>query len=136
MRLLLDINVLLDVILGRQPWAADAALLLSAIERRVAEGYVASHTITTIYYVVAKARDRRVAAVAVTDLLRIVRVVPMESADFSQALVLGLGGFEDAAQASAGLKIGADYVVTRDEKHFRGGPLPPRTPGEVLALLR
>ncbi len=29
----------------------------------------------------------------------------------------------------------ADFVVTRDEKHVRGSPLPPRSPGEVLALM-
>jgi hypothetical protein len=46
------------------------------------EGYVAGHTITNVHYVVAKAKDRRVAAMAVTDLLRIVLVVPVEAADF------------------------------------------------------
>jgi predicted nucleic acid-binding protein len=135
MKLLLDINVLLDLFLQRHPWDGDAALLLSAVENGRAEGYVAGHTITTVHYVVAKARDRRVAALAVTDLLRIVHVVPVEAADFHQALVLGLSDFEDAVQVAAGLKIGADFVVTRDEKHFRGGPLPPRSPGELLALL-
>ncbi|HLL82793.1 MAG TPA: PIN domain-containing protein [Longimicrobium sp.] len=135
MKLLLDINILLDLFLQRHPWDGEAALLLSAVENGQPEGYVAGHTITTVHYVVARAKDRRVAAMAVTDLLRIVRVVPVEAADFHQALVLGLSDFEDAVQVAAGLKIGADFVVTRDEKHFRGGPLPPRSPREVLALL-
>ena len=135
MKLLLDINVLLDVFLNRQPWVTDAARLLAAVDRGEADGYVAGHTITTVYYLIAKARDRRVAAVAVTDLLRIVKVVPMEAADFHQALVLGLDDFEDAVQVAAGLKVGADYVATRDDKHFRGSPLPARSPGEILAML-
>lgn len=135
MRLLLDINVVLDLFLQRHPWEGEAALLLSAVETGQVKGYVAGHTITTVHYVVAKAKDRRVAAMAVTDLLRIVQVVQVEAADFHQALVLGLSDFEDAVQVAAGLKIGADFVVTRDEKHFRGGPLPPRSAGEILALL-
>jgi predicted nucleic acid-binding protein len=135
MKLLLDINVVLDLFLQRHPWDGEAALLLSAVENGRAVGYVAGHTITTVHYVVAKAKDRRVAAMSVTDLLRIVQVVPVEAADFHQALVLGLSDYEDAVQIAAGLKVGADFVVTRDEKHFRGGPLPPRSPGEVLALL-
>lgn len=133
--LLLDINVLLDLFLQRQPWDAEAALLLSAVENGQAEGYVAGHTITTVHYIIAKAQDRRVAAIAVTDLLRLVRVVPVDATDFHQALVLGLSDFEAAVQVAAGLKVGADFVVTRDEKHFRSGPLPPRSPGEVLALI-
>lgn len=136
MRVLLDINVLLDPLLDRQPWAMDAARLLAAIERGQVEGFMAGHTVTTVHHLVARARDRRTAAVAVTDLLRIMRVVPVETADFAQALVLGLSDFEDAVQVAAGLKAGAEYVVTRDEKHFRGGPLPPRSVAEALALLR
>lgn len=135
MTLLININVLLDMLLDRRPWSGDAARLVAAIENGAADGYIAGHTITTAYYVIAKAKNRRTAALAVTDLLRITKVVPVDAADFHQALVLGLNDFEDAVQVAAGLKVGADYVVTRDEKHFRGGPLEARAPGEILALL-
>ena len=135
MTLPLDINVLLDLFLDRRPWSGDAALVVSAIEQGRADGYVAGHTITTAYYVIARAKDRRTAALAVTELLRILKVVPLDSADFQQALVLGLSDFEDAVQIAAALKVGADYVVTRDEKDFRGGPVEPRSAGEILALL-
>lgn len=135
MKLLLDINVVLDVVLGRAPWAREAALLLSAVEAGRAEGHVAGHTVTTLHHLVARARDRRVAATAVTDLLRIARVVPLGDADFQQALVLGLDDFEDAVQAAAALRIGADALVTRDAKGFRGIPVPVRSAGEVLARL-
>ncbi len=135
MKLLLDINVVLDVVLARRPWVADAALLLSAVEEGRAQGHVAGHTITTVHYIVAKVKDRQTAATAVTDLLRIVRVVPLGDADFQQALVLGLADFEDAVQAAAALGIGADYLVTRNADDFSGIPVPVRTPGEVLALL-
>ncbi len=135
MKLLLDINVVLDVMLARQPWAGEAAALLSAVESGRAECHVAGHTVTTIHSIVARAKGRQVAATAVTDLLRIVRVVPLADADFQQALVLGLGDFEDAVQAAAALRIGADYLITRNAKDFQGLPIQLRTPGEVLALL-
>jgi hypothetical protein len=98
-------------------------------------GFIASHTVTTVHYIVAKGKDKKVAATAVTDLLRIVRVVPLADADFQQALVLGLADFEDAVQAAAALSIGADYLVTRNEKDFQGIPIPVRSAGEVLALI-
>lgn len=135
MKLLLDINVVLDVILARTPWVREAAHLLSAIEEGGAEGYVAGHTITTVHYIVAKEKGRRVAATAVADLLRLVHAVPLGDADFQQALVLGLGDFEDAVQAAAALRIGADYIVTRNEQDFRGISVPVRTAGEVLSLI-
>ena len=73
---------------------------------------------------VARAKDARVAATAVTDLLRRVHMVPLGDADFQQALVLGLSDFEDAVQAAAALKIGADYLVTRNAADFEGIPTP------------
>lgn len=135
MKLLVDINVVLDVILERQPWAAEAAALLAAVEIGRVEGHVAGHTLTTVYYIVAKEKGRADAGRIVTDLLRILRVVPVESVDFHQALVLGLSDFEDAVQAAAGMKVGATYLVTRNPKDFRGAPLDVRSPGEVLTLL-
>lgn len=135
MKLLVDINVVLDVILLRQPWAADASALLSAIEVGRAEGYVAGHTITTAHYITAKEKGRQSAGIVIADLLRILQVVPVEGADFHHALVMGLADFEDAVQVAAGLKIGADYIVTRNEKDFRGALLEPKSAGEILMLL-
>ncbi len=135
MKLLVDINVILDVALGRHPWAGDAASLLSAIETGHAVGFVAGHSITTIHYIVARERGRQVAASAVTDVLRILEVAPIERGDFHQALVLGLSDFEDAVQAAAALKVGADFVVTRNGKDLREAPVEARTPAEILALL-
>jgi predicted nucleic acid-binding protein len=134
-KLLLDINIVLDVILARAPWAGEAAALLSVVEEGRAEGYVAGHTLPTIHYIVAKQTDRQSAAAAVTDLLRLVQVVPLQNADFHQALILGLADFEDAVQAAAALKIGADYLITRNAKDFRGISVPTRSAGELLPLI-
>jgi predicted nucleic acid-binding protein len=135
MKLLLDINVLLDVLLQRDPWAEVAARLLTRIERGEAEGFVAGHTLTTIHYVVSRAGDRQLAAAAVTDLLRFMEVIPVENVDFSQALVLPMEDFDDAVQAAAALKIGVDYIVTRDEKGLGGLSIPSVNSGEILSLL-
>ena len=134
MRLLLDINVLLDVLLHRSPWAEEAAELLTQVELGAADAFVAGHTLTTVHYVVSKARDRDTAAAAITDLLRILSVVPIEKVDFTQALVLPIPDFEDAVQAAAALKIGADYVVTRDARGFRGLQISAVSPTAALSL--
>jgi predicted nucleic acid-binding protein len=134
-RLLLDINVLLDVLLDREPWSEAAATLLAVVESRAAEGFVAPHTLPTIYYVVWQARDRKLASAAVKDLLRILEIAPVTKADFQEALTLSVPDFEDAVQATAALRIGADYLVTRNEKDFRGAPVPSADPATILALL-
>ncbi|MDT8369674.1 MAG: PIN domain-containing protein [Longimicrobiales bacterium] len=136
MRVLLDINILLDVILEREPWHHAAARLLSWIDEGRLHGFVASHTLPTIHYVVTRARDRGIATTAVSDLLRVVDVVPVEKDDLHHALVLPVEDFEDAIQLASGLRIGADYIVTRNEKDFRAGSIPPIEADRLMAVLR
>ena len=84
LKLLMDTNVLLDVVLERKPWVEDATALLDAVAKHRAEGCVAGHVITTVYYVVEHERNRAVAATAVSDLLQLLTVVPLGNADFQR----------------------------------------------------
>ncbi len=133
--LLIDTNVVLDVALERKPWADAATALLDAIAKDRAAGYVAGHAVTTVHYIVERERNRATAATAVSDLLQLLTVVPLGGADFQRVLGLSLRDYEDGVQAAACLQVGADYLVTRNEKDFKGAPVTPRSPGEVLALL-
>jgi predicted nucleic acid-binding protein len=135
LKLLIDTNILLDVVLERKPWVEDATALLDAIAKGQAEGYVASHTIPTVYYVVARARNRAAAATATSDLLQLLTVVPLDNAALQRALALNLKDFEDAAQAAAALEVGADCLVTRNPTDYKGAAVIPRSAGEALALL-
>lgn len=134
--LLIDTNVLLDVVLERKPWVEDATALLDAVAKGQAAGYVASHAIPTVYYVVARERDRAAAATATSDLLQLLTVVPLDNAGFQRALGLGLRDFEDGAQAAACLQVGADRLVTRNTKDYGEAPVTLCTAGEAVALLR
>lgn len=132
MKLLLDINVVLDVVLAREPWVTDAARLLALVERGEHDGWVAAHTVTTVHYLVARARDPRAAVLVVTDLLDIAAVAPVGDAELRRALVLDLPDFEDAVQAACAMAVGADALVTRDAAGFAGLDLPVLTPGAAL----
>ena len=133
--LLLDTNVVLDVILARAPWDAEAVLLFDTIARGRASGWVASHALTTVHYIVEREKGRSAAVTAVGDLLQVVRVVPLDTADFQRALAMRLEDYEDAVQAAACLRIGAEFLVTRNARDFKGAPVDPRSAGEVLAFL-
>ena len=135
LKLLLDTNVILDVVLARAPWDVEAVLLLEAISRGRAAGFVAGHAVTTVHYVVERAKGRAAAVTAVSDLLQLVDVVPLDAADFQRALSFGLRDYEDAVQAAACLRIGADVLVTRNARDFKGAPVRTRSAGETLALL-
>ena len=60
--ILLDTNIVLDLLLGREPWARDAAELLAAVHRRGGRPVVAAHAVTTIFHITARAAGRDRAA--------------------------------------------------------------------------
>jgi hypothetical protein len=71
----------------------------------------------------------------VSDLLELVDVVALGRGEFQRALSLGLADYEDAVQVAAYLTMGADVLVTRNARDFKGAPVVTRSAGEVLALL-
>ncbi|MEO7085595.1 MAG: PIN domain-containing protein [Gemmatimonadaceae bacterium] len=133
--MLIDTNIVLDLVLARAQWANDAALLFDAIARERFRGFLAGHAVTTVHYIVERATNSRTAATAIADLLQILTIVPLDAADFQRALAMNLNDYEDAVQVAACLKVGADFLVTRNQKDFKGGGVATRAPAEVLALL-
>jgi predicted nucleic acid-binding protein len=122
-------------VLGREPWAHDAAQLIEAVARGRARGFLAGHAVSTIHYIVSREKSAAVAATAVADILDLLDVVPLDSADFRRALAMGLKDYEDALQVAACLKAGATWLATRNARDFRGATVAVRSPGELLALL-
>lgn len=133
MKWLLDTNVLLDVLADREPWAEHSAAVLARVERSQATGYVAAHTITTLYYLLARHRDRQAARRKTRLLLRLLEVVPVDEDRLLQALDLPTPDYEDAVQLACGEKAGAEVIVTRNVEDFQGTDLPVRSPAGLLA---
>jgi len=134
-RILIDTNVVLDVLLERQPHAKLSAEIWKAIETGASEGLLAAHAITTIHYLIQKELGVTKAKRLISEILRVFRVAAVDGAVIEEALRLSLLDFEDAVTASAARSSECDYIVTRDPKGFRGSPVRPLTPEAALPLL-
>ena len=134
MKLLIDTNVILDVLADREPFADESAAILSLIELKAVSGFVAAHTVTTIFYLLQKELGLKRARRASMDLLKIVEVVPVDHDRLLQALAMNWKDFEDAVQAACAAKIHADYLITRNREDFARAEVAVRSPAEFLAL--
>jgi len=121
-RLLLDLNILLDVVLDRAE-AAGAARLWAALERGKGRGFVPAHGVTTIFYLVSRAQGAAFARRATDGILRTFAVASVDEKVLRRALSLGWPDFEDAVCASAAEICGCDAIVTRDPKGFVDSPV-------------
>lgn len=134
MRVFFDTNVILDVLANREPFVSDSSSVLSLVESKRVEGFVAAHTVTTLFFLLQRevggARARRV----LVDLLRVLEIAAVDRARIFQALAMDWEDFEDAVQASCAEEVEADYILTRDKAGFRGPHVPILLPAEFLAL--
>ncbi len=76
-RILFDTNVVLDVLLDREPWVREAAALFEAVADRRLVGLLAGHAVTTVYYVFRAGRDTAEAQAGVGRLLDLFEVAPV-----------------------------------------------------------
>jgi predicted nucleic acid-binding protein len=134
-RLLLDLNVLLDVVLER-PGAAVAAQVWAALERGGrGQGFIPAHGVTTIFYVVSRAQGRAFARQATEALMQAFAVAHVDQDILRRAMALDWPDFEDAVCAAAAEACGCDAIVTRDPRGFAGSPLEVIDPATALVWL-
>lgn len=134
-RLLLDLNIVLDVILDRPPYAAVSAALWAAIEQGRGQGIVPAHGVTTIFYILEKAKGATFAREGVQDLIRIFNVAPVHDETIKRALMFAWPDFEDAVCAAAAEAAACDAIVTRDSAGYPDPPLPVIDPSTALSWL-
>ena len=133
-RILFDTNVVLDVLLDRQPYVEASAAAWAAVETGIAEGMVTGHAVTTIHYLVRKETGAVKARGTLSAILRVFGIAAVNSTVIQEALQLPCSDFEDAVTAAAARLATCDYIVTRDPKGFRGSTIRPLTPEAAMPL--
>lgn len=134
-RVLLDVNVVLDVLLDRKPFADPSSEVWAAIERGEAEGLLSAHAVTTLHYLNAKAVGVRMATETTDALLSVFGVAPVDEAVLRSAVSLEWKDFEDAVTAAGARRAKCDAVITRNPRDFKGAPVRVLTPAEAVAWI-
>jgi predicted nucleic acid-binding protein len=135
MKVLFDTNVLLDLLLEREPHVDVAEALLSLADAGTLDAVLCADAITTVDYVAAKSLGRRRCLRMIDELLRICGVVPVDRAVLERALRLDFPDFEDAVVHEAARACGAAGIVTRDVAGFSRGTVPVLEPVDLLSAL-
>jgi predicted nucleic acid-binding protein len=131
-KVMLDLNVLLDVVQRREPFYAASATVLSQAVEEPGTSCLPGHALTTLHYIVAKYADREQANTLVDWVLAHLEIVPRDRAQFVRARNLRFDDFEDAALASAAEAAGCKLILTRNVADFGASPVPAVTPEEFL----
>ena len=156
-KVLLDTDVLLDYLLGRNPGCAAVTELLSLCYERSMMPYVTSLSLKDVFYLVSMLLKRmsressggtlaeesavaaqEVAWACVRKLLESCLVVPVGSSTCLEARTLQSvhDDFEDDLQLAAAREMSVDIFVTADARLMRHAPITCMSARDACALLR
>lgn len=134
MKIMCDTNIIIDVLLEREPFVEDSYQVLSLCEEHKIDGFISASSITDIYYLVRKyTHSTELAYNAVGKLLEIVKVCNVTNNDVLIAFQKTAKDFEDCLVATCAKSIHCDFIVTRNKKDFEEFDIPVLTPAELLS---
>lgn len=136
MRVLIDTDVVLDVILAREPFAKDAIELLDLAESGAFEPYVSAITPLNIFYIARRAKAVRDLREAVQLLLERTTVCPIDESILYAAFAVRFVDYEDAVQHCSATAAGLDAIVTRNLHDYKYSILPVYSPKSFLDHLK
>jgi len=131
MKVLIDTNVALDIILRRKDYVYSIAVFVAAEEGRVA-GYISASAITDIFFIAKKTLGKKSAKEALKELLLIFKPATVTDSNIYEALDMDWDDFEDSVQYVVGESFAVDYIITRNVKDYTSSSIPAVTPEQFI----
>ncbi|MGI9035656.1 MAG: PIN domain-containing protein [Pyrinomonadaceae bacterium] len=135
MRILLDTNVVLDFVVRRQPFFAEANEIFARLANGEFDGFVSSITPINIFYIARKQYGNEPTKQAIANLLLSVKVCSVDEKIIKSALTSAIKDYEDAVQHECALAENLDAIVTRNTKDYAKSSVKIYAPTEFLRIL-
>jgi len=119
-KVLLDVNICLDVFLDRKPHVTFSGKLFELSENKVIHPYISGISFDTLFYIIKPELGHKKTISILKDLTKHIDIAPVSKKVVMQALEAGWTDLEDALQYYSAYFSDCDYVITRDIKGFSG----------------
>jgi len=137
MKILIDTNIVLDVLLKRHPFYQDSFVIFKLIEQQRINGFLSASCITDIFYLLKKSMKNSVDVYPIMDeLTRLFTVAPVNETTVADALALRWKDFEDAIQFIVAKEGSIDFIITRNTVDYKIQDIPCMTPAEFIASFK
>lgn len=133
-RVLFDSDVLLDVLVQRQPFVVASVQALNTATQPQVQGYVSGHAVTNIFYILRRQVGSEAARELLSRLLQRIQVASVTDEVIRAALQSSITDFEDAVTGEAASAAGVEVIVTRNMADFVASSVPAVLPEEFLIM--
>ncbi len=136
MTAVIDTCVIVDVLQNREPFSEDALKIFLAVSNRQFRGVLTAKSITDIFYILRRSlHNEAETRNCLNKLFILFDVEDTFAADCKYALSSETKDYEDAVMIETAKRIGANCIVTRNQKDCAVCKLPVYSPAEFLEIL-
>ena len=136
MKILVDTNVIIDALTGREPFREAAEQIFILAANQIEDIYITASSATDIYYLTRKhLHDTDQAKNTMAKLYELFHILDVTSNDCQEALSSGVKDYEDAVIASCAYRNRMDYIVTRNIRDYEDSKVKVLLPDELLKLI-
>ncbi len=134
MKILLDTNIVLDILLKREKFFLRSREIFILVEEKKVEGFLSASSFTTIYYLISKYLSKKEADESIEILLKLFDVTYLDKNIIKNAVENNEVDFEDSVIYSSAYYEGIDYIITRDKRGFKNSKVECLNPENFLAF--
>ncbi len=133
MRVLIDTNIVLDVLLGRKPFCVHSAEIFKYAEQDRIEAFLTSNSVTDIVYILRKSYSMADIKDNLMIMFGFIKILNVSSGDILNAFNIRTHDFEDALIIQCACRIKADCIITRNPADFKESPVRYMNPEEFVS---
>ncbi len=119
MKVLIDTNLVLDLLLNRKPFVVNAVKVFEQAEKGHIEAYLTANSVTDIVYILRKAYSGDQIREHLQNMFGFINIMSVTASDIFGAFKLGTPDYEDALLVQCAKTGGIDFIVTRNKKVFQ-----------------
>lgn len=134
-KVVIDINVLVDLGFQRDGFKAAEKVIDICLGEGI-KGYVCSHEITTLAYLLQKKFEMKKVKYFLDEILDMFKVVSSNNEILRLAIDSEIDDYEDAVIEVSAWKEEINYIITRNLKDFKNGRIEALSPEEFIALIK
>jgi predicted nucleic acid-binding protein len=135
MKVLVDTNVVLDVLLNQVPFSANSKVIFDLAEEKRITGYISASAVTDIFYIAnKKLKNRETVYQGIERLAALFLIAPVSKSTITNALALRWKDFEDAVQCTVAKENDIAYIITRNEADFITSDIPCISPTDFIQM--
>lgn len=132
MKVFLDTNVMIDLIIKRMPFYTDIAAITTFADKGEIELFTSSLSFVNSFYVASKVNPKESVIETLKKFRIVCNVSVIDELNIDKSLISKFSDFENAVQYNSALHHNCDFIVTRDQKGFKNSEIIVMNPTEFL----